>query len=278
MTRPRLSWIPVRLMDDLIVRRSLSLDDWLAKARDFGLEGVEVYHGFLALGQDQLVAGLERFDLVVSMLTCSPDFAHPDPEARLQALREMKEMARRAAQIGARQIRVTTGIRHPGLDEATTIPWIVENLTELAEFAQPLGVTLALENHYKDRYWSAPDFAQRGEVFLRVYERLRPTAVMINFDCSNQLMVREDPVALLEQVKDRVISIHASDRRAGSYQHSAIGEGEVDYDAIFRVLRGAGFAGWVSAEDGNPEGDAGFARSLRFLRAKLTEFWPAHAT
>ena len=274
MTRPRLSWIPVRLMDDLIVHRSFSLEAWLEKACDFGLEAVEVYAAFLELGQDRLMSGLQRFGLQVSMLTCSPDFAHPNSDTRLQALTQMKELTHRAVELGTSQIRVTTGVRHPGLDESQAIGWIVENLTRLAEFAQPLGVVLALENHYKDRYWSEPDFAQRGEVFIRVFERLRGTPVMVNFDCSNQLMVGEDPVTLLEQVKDRVVSLHASDRHPGSYQHSVIGEGDVGYDAIFRILSLAGFSGWVSAEDGNSEGDEGFARSLRFLRAKLAQFWP----
>ena len=96
---------------------------------------------------------------------------------------------------------------------------------------------------------------------------------MINFDASNQLMNGEDPLIILRKVKDKVATIHASDRLSGEYQHTVIGEGDVDYDAIFRVLKDTGFNGWISIEDGNPYGDEGFKRSLAFLREKVKKYW-----
>ena len=36
---------------------------------------------------------------------------------------------------------------------------------------QPSGVTLILENHYKDNYWQYPEFAQKIDVFCELVDR-----------------------------------------------------------------------------------------------------------
>jgi sugar phosphate isomerase/epimerase len=49
-----------------------------------------------------------------------------------------------------------------------------------------------------------------------------------------------------------------------------IGQGLNDYDAIFSTLRGVGFDGWISIEDGENGMDE-LRASVRFLRAKMAE-------
>jgi sugar phosphate isomerase/epimerase len=273
MDKPSLSWIPVRLMDAVLVDRTLSVEGWLRSAPEFGLSAVEIYHRFLDLGDLNLPALLDELGLRVSMITCSPDFTNPDEWIRTQEMAQMQVRLESAVELGAPQLRVTTGMRHPGADDDQAMRWAVESLARLSDHAAARGITLALENHYQDRYWDQPDFAARAEVFVAVVERLRATPVMINFDASNPLMVGDDPAALLGQVADRVVSMHASDRPRGRYQHSAIGEGEVDYDALLALLAGRRFSGWISVEDGQAEGDDGFRRSLAFLRDRIAAHW-----
>jgi sugar phosphate isomerase/epimerase len=57
-------------------------------------------------------------------------------------------------------------------------------------------------------------------------------------------------------------------------RHGTIGRGLNDYDAIFTELRGVGFDGWVSIEDG-VDGIEQLAESARFVRGKLQQHWPA---
>lgn len=56
-------------------------------------------------------------------------------------------------------------------------------------------------------------------------------------------------------------------------RHGTIGQGLNDYDAIFATLRGAGFDGWVSIEDG-VDGMGQLVESVRFVREKLNLHWP----
>jgi sugar phosphate isomerase/epimerase len=49
--------------------------------------------------------------------------------------------------------------------------------------------------------------------------------------------------------------------------HGETGQGLNDYDAIFRILAGVGFDGWISLEDGMNGLDE-MARSVAFLKQK----------
>jgi sugar phosphate isomerase/epimerase len=54
--------------------------------------------------------------------------------------------------------------------------------------------------------------------------------------------------------------------------HGEIGKGMNDYDAIFSELKGVGFDGWISIEDG-VDGFDQLERSVAFLRGKIVQHW-----
>ena len=105
-------------------------------------------------------------------------------------------------------------------------------------------------------------------------------------------MAGEDPIQLLEKIKSRVVTMHASDRYlmngsledlrkiemdplhgyAKSIQHGIIGRGLNDYDAIFQILKSAGFDGWISIEDGM-NGMEELRQSAEFLRGKINQYF-----
>jgi sugar phosphate isomerase/epimerase len=158
-------------------------------------------------------------------------------------------------------------------------------------------VVLTLENHYKDGSWEYPEFAQSRERFLRILERVPSPWLRVQYDPSNAVVAGDDPYALLDEVIDRVATVHASDRYleggtvedlkrldadplhgyARLLRHGAIGEGLNDFDRIFSTLAGAGFEGWVSIEDGDgetvEEGMENLRRSAAFLRRSMSEHW-----
>ena len=115
----------------------------------------------------------------------------------------------------------------------------------------------------------------------------------VNYDPSNAVIAGEDPIRLLEAVKFRVKTMHASDRyfEGGTWEdlrrleahphtgyasilkHGVIGRGLNDYDRIFAILKNVGFNGWISIEDG-PDPKTGLddiAQSAVFLRKKMRE-------
>ena len=155
-------------------------------------------------------------------------------------------------------------------------------LRELLPFAEQHGVVLIMENHFKDNYWQYPEFAQKMDLFCEIVGQTESPWFGVNYDPSNTLLAGEDPLELLRRVAPRVVTMHASDRRPRpgvtigpegitDYQqliHGEIGTGIIDYDAIFAILREAGFDGWVSIEDG-VNGIEELQRSAQFLAGKM---------
>ncbi len=268
-----LAAFPKCFMDQLVLQRSMSVFEWIEMAADLPVDGLELYDGFLeSLDEgylEKVRLAIERRGLKMPMLCCSPDFTQPDPEARQKEIGREKKMIDVTASLGGKFCRVLSGQRRPEISRAQGVRLVVESIGELLDYAAPRGIVLALENHYKDNYWKYPEFAQHMDVFLEIVSQIDSPWFGVQFDPSNTLVAGEDPLDLLEQVKSRVVTMHASDRylmpghtieelkgAEGSVgyvsflSHGVIGKGLNDYPRIFQVLKEAGFQGWISIEDG----------------------------
>jgi len=275
----------------------MTLREWVDLAAPLGLDGLEYYSGFLELADPARWADARRTvesrGLVIPMLCCSPDFSHPDAGFRRAEIEKETNWIRMAAALGAGYCRVLSGQRRPELSRELGLSLVTECIEACLPEAEACGVTLVIENHYKDDFWNYPEFAQKMDVFCELVGRIRHPCFGVNYDPSNAFLAGDDPLELLRRVKDRVVTMHASDRsliegtledlrrdEAGAegyakrLRHGTIGQGLNDYDAIFSTLRGAGFDGWVSIEDG-VDGMEQLKESVRFVRGKLQAYWPA---
>jgi sugar phosphate isomerase/epimerase len=275
---------------------TMTLREWVDLAAPLGLDGLEYYSGMLELADPARWAEarrtVEERGLVIPMLCCSPDFSHPDAEFRRVEIEKEKNWIRMAAALGAGFCRVLSGQRRPELTREQGIELVAQSIEACLPEAERCGVTLIIENHYKDDFWNYPEFAQKMDVFCELVERVRHPRFGVNYDPSNAFLAGDDPLELLERVKHRVVTMHASDRSliegtledlrreeggaegyAKRLRHGEIGKGLNDYDAIFGTLRAAGFDGWVSIEDG-VDGMDQLRASVAFVRAKLRQHWP----
>jgi sugar phosphate isomerase/epimerase len=282
-------------MDDLCVHRTMSVFDWIAQAATLGVDGLELYPGFLLEIDNPTYIrhvrdAMASHGLRMPMLCASPDFTQRDPEARAREIARMRGMIDVVAAFDApapRTCRVLSGQRRPEITIDEGVDLVVSCIQALLPYAEEHGVILALENHYKDNYWTHPEFAQHLAVFRRIVEAIDSPWFGVNYDPSNAILAGEDPIEVLEAVKHRVVSMHASDRGllpghtieelraqedslgyAAILRHGEIGTGMNDYPTIFRLLREVGFTGWVSIEDGMNGLDE-IRRSAEFLRRTL---------
>ncbi len=292
---PKLAAFPKAFMQQLCKDGSMTLQQWVDLAAPLGLDGLEYYSGMLELADPVQwpVARrqVEAAGMVIPMLCCSPDFSQPDPRLRQIEIEKEKTWIRMAATLGAKYCRVLSGQRRPELTVAQGLDIVVANIEACLPEAEKCGVTLILENHYKDDFWAYPEFAQKLEVFCALVDRLHHPHFGVNYDPSNAFLAGDDPLELLARVKHRVVTMHASDRYllsgtledlrkeeggalgyAKRLAHGEIGKGLNDYDAIFSTLRGVGFDNWISIEDG-VNGMEQLAASVRFLRAKIAQYW-----
>jgi sugar phosphate isomerase/epimerase len=291
---PKLAAFPKAWMRGLCQDGSLSLDRWIEMAGELDVDGLELYSGFLDLREpsawDRYRRIAEDRGLRIPMLCCSPDFTHPDPDYRRQQVEKEKGWIDMAAALGCLTCRVLSGQRRPELTREEGIRFAAEGIEACLPHAAGAGITLVIENHYKDDFWQYPEFAQAMDVFCELVDRIHSPHFGVNYDPSNTFLAGEDPLELLRRVRHRVVTMHASDRYlaegtledlrreetsvgyARRLRHGEIGKGLNDYDAIFAELKDAGFDGWISIEDGVLGLDQ-LKRSAEFLRGKMRSHW-----
>ena len=292
--QPRISVFPKCYFDELY-RGTMDYLQWLRDAATLGAEGVEHYDGFFrtqdAAGVEPVRRTLAQTGQVSSMLCFSPDFTHPEAAERRRQVERQRTAIDLCVMLGIRHCRTLSGQRFPGMSRKEGIERTVEGIRRSLEYAESKGVMLCLENHYKDGTWQYPEFAQPEDIFLEILGQIDSPYLGVQYDPSNAVVGGFDAVAFLEKVKERVVTMHASDRYlaigatladlrqadgtlgySDKLRHGETGKGLNDYDAIFRILSGVGFAGWISVEDGMNGLDE-LRRSVTFLKRKREQYY-----
>ena len=291
-----LAAFPKCFLNALCVDKTMSVREWIELAATLDIDGLEFYWGFVPQDEvelQQLRQLIAARGLQMPMMCYSPDFIGTK-EQRAREIEQQKIVIETTAKLGGTFCRVLSGQRNPHISRADGVQMAAESIQACLPHAQKFGVTLILENHYKDGFWQFPEFAQKMDVFLELLAAIpQHPNFGVNYDPSNAIIAGDDPLELLEAVKTRIVSMHASDRyfEGGGLQdlqhleahpqqgyapilkHGVVGQGLNDYDAIFRVLKSVGFSGWISIEDGEDPnvGMEHLQQSAKFLRGKMAQ-------
>lgn len=296
---PKLAAFPKAYMQALCKDGSMKLEEWIRLASTLDIAGLEWYAGFLEMEDrsrwPEFKARVEDTGKVIPMMCCSPDFTHPEAAFREKEIAKQKHWIDMTHALGGSYCRVLSGQKRPELSLDEGVKLAADSIMRCIPYAEERGITLILENHYKDDFWTYPEFAQKMDVFCQLVDSIQHPHFGVNYDPSNTFLAGEDPLELLHRVSDRVVTMHASDRflkygtiedlkkeeggavgYAKRLSHGEIGKGLNDYDAIFTELKRVGFDGWVSIEDG-VDGMDQLERSVAFLKKKLATYWPEQA-
>jgi sugar phosphate isomerase/epimerase len=293
---PKLAVFPKAYMQALCKDGSMRLAEWIALAVNLDIDGLEWYAGFLEMADmrhwPEFRKQVEGHGKTIPMMCCSPDFTHPDPSFREKEIDKQKHWIDMTFALGGAYCRVLSGQRRPELSMEEGLRLAAGCIYECLPYAQDKNITLIIENHYKDDFWTYPEFAQQMDVFCKLVDSIHHPFFGVNYDPSNAFLAGDDPIELLKRVSGRVATMHASDRYltegtledlrkeergvagyAKRLSHGEIGKGLNDYDAIFTELKKVGFDSWISIEDG-VDGIDQLERSVAFLRNKLNHYWP----
>jgi len=247
----------------------LSLAEWLDMAADIGLDGIEMYDKFLESFEPEYLRRVSKQvrerGLEISMFTGYGDLAQPeqdDPASdaanlRAEVIAEVKRNVDAALIMDTRIVRVVGGMWPESADRDRALTNVAVGLRECLTYAAHKGISLALEDH--------PEVGTKVEDFVEILKRVKTNDLKVNLDTSNPMVSGDDSVVLAKLVKSRTIHVHVSDRNA-DLTHVVLGEGVVDFPAIFRILREDGYDGWLSIEAGGTRGREGIVDSLDYLR------------
>jgi len=292
---PKLAAFPKGFIKQL-VSGQMSIFEWIKLADELRVDGLEFYNNFADVKDSKnwstVRKAVEDTGMVIPMMCASPDFTIPDPILRKQEVEKEIYAIEMSAALGAKYCRVLSGQRRKDITREEGMNYVVDSINACIPTAEKLGITLIIENHYKDDFWTEPEFAQMMDVFVDLVGRIDSKSFGVNYDPSNVIAAGEEPLELLEKIKHRVVTMHASDRylangtiedlrkaEGGSagyvsfFKHGVIGKGLNDYDAIFKTLKDVGFDSWISIEDG-VDGMDQMHESADFLREKIKKYWP----
>ena len=281
-----------------LVSGEMSVYEWIDLADGLRVDGLEFYFNYKDL-QDKsnwskIRSAVEAKGMTIPMMCASPDFTIPDSNLRKAEIEKEIFAIEMSAALGAKYCRVLSGQRRKEITYEEGMKYVVDSINACIPTAEKYGITLILENHYKDDFWTEPEFAQMMDVFVDLVNRIESKSFAVNFDPSNAIAAGEEPLELLEKVKHRVVTMHASDRYLANgtvedlrkaeggtpgyvsfFKHGVIGKGLNDYDAIFSTLKSVGFDGWISIEDG-VDGMDQMYESAKFLQEKIKKYWPQY--
>ena len=165
----KLSAFPKCYIEQIAGDRTMSVFQWIEMAKQLDADGLEMLDGFFTSLEpgylDSVGEAIHAAGFVMPMLCCSPDFTHPDKKFRDEQIALEKGWIDMTAELGGRFCRVLSGQRRPEVSRADGIRYAAESIEACIPHAQSVGVTLILENHYKDNYWQFPEFAQHTDVF-----------------------------------------------------------------------------------------------------------------
>lgn len=182
---------------------------------------------------DQLglsVVSLNPTYLDVNMVSLNAGF-------RAESTRQLEAAIRLCHDLEVGMLVLFAGRRHPLAPAPRAVVELVllEQLTHLCDVAEPLGVTIGLENGptlVLDRAIEVADACHTVD---------RPGLRAV-FDVANAQMV-EDPAAALPELLPHLGLVHLSDTTPLKWAHAAVGEGSVSFGAVASALDAAGYDG-----------------------------------
>lgn len=110
--------------------------------------------------------------------------------------------------------------------------------------------------------------------FLFFAEAVGASNLMFNLDTANQFLIRDNLALSLIRLKDKVKYIHISDNTGQKGGHLAPGNGNINWDVFFSVLRDVDFKGRLAIDIGGAETeiadlDEAYRLTARWLRQQV---------
>lgn len=264
---------------------AMDIGGFIREARRIGADGVELLDFFyrdVEVNRAQALATLAETGLVCSVFSVAQNFAKLGAAERAAELTKVRFGVDEAVNFGAKTVRVFSGdLTEGGPSLADARGWIIEGLTEAANYARDKGVRLALENHGK----LAGSGSQVRGIIEDVRAKCGHDALGANPDTGNFLLVEQPSHEGVAEVAEYAYMVHFKDFAPAPAEHSgfayqslggqkfvgtAVGEGAVDLPACIAALRSAGFDGWLNVEyEAEEDPHTGVARSVANARKLL---------
>ena len=238
--------------------KKMTMEEFLTKANDFGVDGVSLESCFMDSFEDGYIKDLKAqldeygFDRVFA-------WGHPDGLERgknPEAFQEMKDCIPKAKLMGADVMRMTGSslmFRHE--PHGPQIEALTVQLREAIKIAEDYDIKMAFENHI--------DYTV--DEVMQLIENVDSPNFGVNFDTGNFLRLLDDPIRGMEVLAPYVLAVHLKDLQVNPeaavptdwfyFAGVPVGEGLVDNQKLANILNKQNFTGFLAVEVDHPHKD-----------------------
>lgn len=236
----------------------------LDRLQALGYDGAEFSIGGGSVAEYEAVARrLDDLGLAATAVCAPPADANPassDGSVRARAVDWLRERLDLAHALGA---DILSGPNHSAFAHFTQrepqpqeYGWSAEVLASVADHAASAGVTLALEPLNRFECYLCNTAAQ----VRQLVDRVGHPAVQAMIDTHHANIEEKSFAGAVDTLGDTLAHVHICENDRG-----APGSGQVDFEAVFAALAGAGYDGWLTIESFS-RGDVEFANAINVWR------------
>lgn len=226
-----------------------------------GYTGVEVFDGDLlayADDPDRLLSVLEASGVELVSVYSGANFIYDDIAA--DEFAKLERAASLAARFGAGRLVFGGGAKRSGGAREGDIRALARGLDRAGEIAAAHGLGASYHPHLGTLV-ETPDALDA---------LMDGCDVQFCPDTAHLAAGGGDPAELIDRYAARLGHVHLKDLTRANTTFQPLGEGELDFDRVFRAIEEAGYDDWLIVEldayDGDAAAAAGISRS--FLRAR----------
>ncbi|EMA64463.1 sugar phosphate isomerase/epimerase family protein [Halorubrum lipolyticum] len=246
----------------LYTLRSLdaSLPELLDRVGEAGYDGVEFAYRVRESPVEDVLAALERNDLDAASAHVPIEALEDAPAEALED--EFDETVDFYDRLGVDTL-VVPWLDAEHFESAAAVDAAAARLDDIAAALDAAGVRLAYHNHDQE-------FATVGDApaLERLIDRT-DDRVGFEIDAGWALVGGSDPAALIDRRTDRVTHVHAADADVDRGESVALGEGDVDLDAVVASARNADCEWLVYEHDDPADPIASVEQGAKVLRDAL---------
>lgn len=220
------------------------LEAGIAKMAEQGYKKIE-FAGFYDHTAEEVVAMLKKYDVEVCSTHSSLDDLVNDFEGTVAFHKAI-----------GNKLYIIPGY---STSNQAKIDYFVEKINELQPKLEAEGITLAFHNHHRE---FLPN-KDGGQAYDQLLYR---TNIKLQIDMFWAFVGMKDPLALMEKVKDRLISMHMKDGHADG-EGTPLGMGEAPVAEVYAKALELGLPMVVESETQTPDGPTEADICIKYLKS-----------
>lgn len=246
--------------EEFPIARACGLDliEWVFDGPDWTNNPLMIVAGRAEISELQRAHGI-AVPVVCADYFMSRPLTSPDPAVRAEALGVLVDLIRHASSVGVRLIELPL-IGAGSLEQDDAAAAAAALFTDLAPLLEAADVDLLLEL----------DLPPAG--VTAVLGRIASPRVGLNYDTGNSAYWGFDPVEEFASYAGLIRNVHIKDVTRKDYT-VPLGEGQVDFDVSFSLLKKAGYSGDFILQTARGTDHAALARQFgAFTRRYIDQY------